>query len=496
MKDLVIIVPYRNREEHLKKFIEIVPNFYEQKNITFDILICELDQQGDWNAGLCNNSVFSFLQNTKNEYKYIYIHHVDVYPISGNFIFPAENQCIFNIGDYGSCILSLNDFIKCNGYSNDYWGWGSEDNDFYNRLQLNNICLIDFSTIKDDKIVFDEKFQSHPRNFVGKNYANNIKLLYSKKYEFGLNNFYDCALVNNLTNIKKNVYKHLVVPKITSPKDSINKKALITYVENHIDFQYIQVMIKSGLLYAGYEYDIIVFLEESLRDTHIDLEIKSFGGNTVYHTKKYNSSHLSSIERWYAYKNYFDTNNFYDQILHVDASDVLFLKNPFIDVINDKINFVQEDILCKDEKWNIQALNMMHYDEKIVEFIENTVVTNGGIIFAPKHLLLKLVNSIINEFEQKNIVFYGIDQPIINKLIYYDKIFNDEEIHFKNTKDFYCINLHAPLSNKNYFGYSVNICTNLDDICKFSIIHQYNRDSDLNFKITEHFKKYFVPICT
>ena len=30
--------------------------------------------------------------------------------------------------------ISPNNYRKINGFSNQFWGWGSEDDDFYNRL--------------------------------------------------------------------------------------------------------------------------------------------------------------------------------------------------------------------------------------------------------------------------------------------------------------------------------------------------------------------------
>ena len=63
MKDLLIVVPYRNREEHLKEFLENAPKYFDKQNIEYDILICELDQTGDWNAGLCVNSTINFIKD-------------------------------------------------------------------------------------------------------------------------------------------------------------------------------------------------------------------------------------------------------------------------------------------------------------------------------------------------------------------------------------------------------------------------------------------------
>ena len=50
MKKLLIIVPYRDRPEHLKSFLEKTPKYFREQNIEFDIIICELENIGCWNA--------------------------------------------------------------------------------------------------------------------------------------------------------------------------------------------------------------------------------------------------------------------------------------------------------------------------------------------------------------------------------------------------------------------------------------------------------------
>ena len=44
MKDLAIMVPYRDREEHLKQFIPYMKNYLTRKGFSFDFYIIEQEE--------------------------------------------------------------------------------------------------------------------------------------------------------------------------------------------------------------------------------------------------------------------------------------------------------------------------------------------------------------------------------------------------------------------------------------------------------------------
>jgi hypothetical protein len=496
MKDLLITVPYRNREEHLEKFLNTVPQFFTSRNITFDIVICELSQGGDWNAGLCNNSIIHFLNNVDSEYKYIYIHHVDIYPVSGQLPFPEENECIYNLGDYGSCILPMKQFLECKGFGNCFWGWGSEDNNFYNKLSKRGVKITDFSKHQTGELVFDTGYQNHIRAFQGKNYAHNVKNLYKESEDDSINGFYKYASVNYVEKITDNVYKQLVTPSNISPRQHVNDKVVIMYVEHQTKFEYIATAVKSGIMHAGYNYDIVVFVANESPESNISHEVIAHGAISIPYQKTIDSKYMAGIERFYAYKKFISENTQYKEILHVDAADVLFLHNPFDVVDKNKINFTQEDIFHKNQKWNLQGLGLLKYPTDIINSLLDMPVICSGVIYAPAELFSKLMDCVISEFETKNGAYYhGIDQPIINKLIYADKIFNEDELSFKTTYDNFCINLHVPLKDtEHYYGKPVSDGLALRQLKNYSIIHQYNRSVDMERHIQNFHLQYFQPI--
>ena len=499
MKDLLITVPYRDREVHLEKFLKVVPEFYERSDITFDIVICELQEGGDWNAGLCNNSIIHYLNNTSEEYKYIYIHHVDVYPLEGSLPLPNEGECITNLGDYGSCILHLQTFLQHGGYGNDFWGWGGEDNDLYQKLAINGVKIIDLQSMGANKLTFDTEFQNHPRPFVGKNYAHNVTLVYRPtSTDKGIYDFYNHGTVVSTEELKQNIHKQVLRPSQISPRETKNNKAAITYVDTHSEFDYIVTALKSGMLYSSREYDMIIFSSDDLVDSQLVKEAIAHGATVMYHTKQIKNSPISmaTVERFYAYKKFLQNNEQYTEILHFDAADTLFLRNPFLDAISiDKIHFVQEDVLTKDESWNLNALLSLNYSDESMAVLKESPVVCGGTIYGPPKLFLKLINYILKEYEHKGSRFYyGIDQPIINKLIYVDKIFDTNEITFINTHDRFCINLHTPINNLNYYGREITKPIHISNLRQYAIVHQYNRDAEFTHFIQNFHKTYYLPI--
>ena len=55
-----------------------------------------------------------------------------------------------------------------NGFSNQYWGWGGEDDDMFNRINMANLGLIRLDTVESRMMTLD-----HARNESG-NEVNNV----------------------------------------------------------------------------------------------------------------------------------------------------------------------------------------------------------------------------------------------------------------------------------------------------------------------------------
>jgi hypothetical protein len=138
-KKIAIVVPYRNREEHLAEFIPYMENYLSQNQIPFRIYIVEQSGSAPFNRGkLCNIGFDLSRQDTD----YIAFHDVDMLPVTSDYSFamcptsiqPSNYKDFYkdfhsNINDYfgGVTLFNTADFVGCNGFPNTFWGWGCED---------------------------------------------------------------------------------------------------------------------------------------------------------------------------------------------------------------------------------------------------------------------------------------------------------------------------------------------------------------------------------
>ncbi len=144
---LAIIVPYRDRAEHLKKFLPAMEESELLEGIDYEILIVEQEVGKPFNRGKLLN-IGAIQSHTASYYCF---HDVDMLPITSDYSYvpvpthlAAEaEQFGFKLpyqGYFGGVTLfDKHSFIKVNGYSNDYWGWGAEDDDVMFRCLVNDI---------------------------------------------------------------------------------------------------------------------------------------------------------------------------------------------------------------------------------------------------------------------------------------------------------------------------------------------------------------------
>lgn len=151
---LGVIVPYRDRESHLKTFNSEVSTYLKNQNIDFEIIIVEQSDNKPFNRGKLLN--IGYLKAKELLCDYVVFHDVDMIPLEVDYSysnvplhlatdFEIDLQKLKNLqfDDYfgGVTMFSNELFEKTNGYSNNYWGWGFEDDDLLYRCKLKNIPL-------------------------------------------------------------------------------------------------------------------------------------------------------------------------------------------------------------------------------------------------------------------------------------------------------------------------------------------------------------------
>jgi hypothetical protein len=174
---LAIVVPYRNREEHLNKFIPYMNDYLNQKNISFKIFVIEQEEGKPFNRAKLLN--IGFLEADK-DIDYFVFHDVDMLPDGVDYSYcdlPTHLACSasqFNFslpyqGYFGGVTLfPRKTFELINGFDNEYWGWGGEDDDILHRCKLSNI-------VPDRKCNGIIHSLNHKRVLIEQQYSQNIK---------------------------------------------------------------------------------------------------------------------------------------------------------------------------------------------------------------------------------------------------------------------------------------------------------------------------------
>jgi hypothetical protein len=151
---IALIIPYRNREEHLTEFINHFNNL-DNSNISgsqLDVYIIEQNNEDKFNRGLLLNIGYLLSRENARYDRYIF-HDVDLFPSQSiyelyfvepqkqiHYIIPKEEHK-YNFEAYFGGVVGVTRDIyeKVNGYPNNFFGWGGEDDAVYNRITANNI---------------------------------------------------------------------------------------------------------------------------------------------------------------------------------------------------------------------------------------------------------------------------------------------------------------------------------------------------------------------
>lgn len=147
MKKLGIIVPYRNRPEHLKEFKRRIVRYLDRTEIPYHIIVVNQDESKLFNRGMLLN--IGFIHAKMINCDYVVFHDVDMIPVQVDYSYSdtpihlANNIDKETFDTYfgGVTMFTVEDFEKINGYSNKYWGWGYEDDDLLLRCKKFDIKL-------------------------------------------------------------------------------------------------------------------------------------------------------------------------------------------------------------------------------------------------------------------------------------------------------------------------------------------------------------------
>ena len=165
MYENIILIPYRNRERHLKYFIDNSVPLIEKYLPNTKVVVIEQEEGKKFNRGCVLNVGFKEYENNT---KYFITHDVDINPkepslknyynkdISDNEVLGIYTSVCDTLG--GIIKISNNNIFKINGFPNDYWGWGAEDKALKNRADVYDIKKIT-NFVNNDKTRDDMYFK-------------------------------------------------------------------------------------------------------------------------------------------------------------------------------------------------------------------------------------------------------------------------------------------------------------------------------------------------
>jgi hypothetical protein len=153
-KKLIVIMPCRHRDEHLKIIPAELKKFLAKQNITNEIFVIEQADRKPFNKGKILNVGFSL---TKDRGDYFCFHDIDMLPEVASYAYVNHPVLLANsISQFdvrknhetyfgGVILFRKEDYIKMNGFSNNYWHWGYEDDDSHLRCLLCGLTPLVYS---------------------------------------------------------------------------------------------------------------------------------------------------------------------------------------------------------------------------------------------------------------------------------------------------------------------------------------------------------------
>ncbi|CAK8672345.1 uncharacterized protein LOC143465946 [Clavelina lepadiformis] len=143
-----IVIPYRNRLDHLMLFVRHMHSILQRQEIEYGIYVINLAGDALFNRAKLLNIGFKEVMKHFPGYDCIIFHDVDLLPEDDRNLYtcssePKHMSAAINIFHYkipyqqifgGVTAMTPEQFRLVNGYSNEYWGWGGEDDDMFRRI--------------------------------------------------------------------------------------------------------------------------------------------------------------------------------------------------------------------------------------------------------------------------------------------------------------------------------------------------------------------------
>ncbi|OQR66698.1 beta-1 [Tropilaelaps mercedesae] len=176
---VAIIVPYRNREKHLRMLLHNLHPMLMRQQLDYEIFVVE--QNGTFRFNRAKLMNIGYLEASKlNDFGCFIFHDVDLIPEDDRNIYscpanPRHMSVAVSTMKYklpyvnifgGVSALSKAHMQKVNGFSNEFWGWGGEDDDMSSRIRYHNLKITRYpETIARYKMLSHKKDTPNPERY-------------------------------------------------------------------------------------------------------------------------------------------------------------------------------------------------------------------------------------------------------------------------------------------------------------------------------------------
>jgi len=151
---VAIIIPFRNRQDHLKHWLFYLHPILKRQQLDYGVYV--IDQQGNGTFNRAKLLNVGFVEALK-EYAYdcFVFSDVDLVPMDDRNLYrchPEPRHMASAMDKFGFRLpyrtffggvvsLSREQYLHINGFPNEYWGWGAEDDDMYKRVVLRKMSV-------------------------------------------------------------------------------------------------------------------------------------------------------------------------------------------------------------------------------------------------------------------------------------------------------------------------------------------------------------------
>lgn len=153
---VAIVIPFRNRAEQLKIFLQNIHEFLIKQQIEYQIFVVNQIDRVPFNRGKLFNVGFIESLKISGEFCCFIFHDVDLIPENVHNLYGcsknprhmsvAVNTFRYNLlyPDLFGGVISIrrDQFKAINGFSNLYYGWGGEDDDLSSRISSLGLKII------------------------------------------------------------------------------------------------------------------------------------------------------------------------------------------------------------------------------------------------------------------------------------------------------------------------------------------------------------------